>query len=148
MKNQTEIPTGSLMSKLLRTKNIKHFIDSYDMQLKSEPFHKYLENLCRQKGLIPSAVVKTSGIERTYGLQIFRGIKNPSRDKVILLAFGFEADIDETQEMLKAADKSTLYPKIKRDAVIIFCIKNKMSVMDAQEILSDLQLPLLGGESV
>ena len=148
MKDSTEFTTSGLLSRLLKTTSIKRFVDHYDEELKSEPFSKYLESLCNEKGMIPSAVLKTANIERTYGLQIFRGIKNPSRDKVIQLAFGFALDVGETQKLLKAADKSMLYSKIKRDAVIIYCLKNSINVTDAQVILSDLQLPLLGGETV
>lgn len=148
MKNATDITTDILLSRLFRTTSIKRFLKYYDEELKNEPFHEYLESLCNEKNMNPSAVVRAANIERTYGLQIFRGIKNPSRDKVAQLAFGFSLNIEETQKLLKAANKSMLYPKIKRDAVIIYCIKNSMNVMDAQEILSDLQLPLLGGETV
>jgi hypothetical protein len=147
MKNTEKATTGGLMSGLLKTKNIKRFISKNDELMEFEPFNKYLEGLCIEKGKIPSAVVKAANIERTYGLQIFRGIKNPSRDKVIQLAFGFSLNVEETQRLLKAAEKSILYPKIKRDAVIIYCLNNNIGITAAQEMLCDLQLPLLGGET-
>ncbi len=147
MKNTNEIATGSLFSKLLKTTNIRRFLDRNDKVLQDKPLNKSLEALCNKKGLIPSAVIKNSNIERTYGLQIFRGIRNPSRDKILQLAFGFPLNIEETQKLLKAADKSILYPKIKRDAVMIYCLKNHLKMVDAQEILSDLKLPLLGGDT-
>ena len=144
MKISDDITTSKLLSKLLQTKSIKRFITHFDEQLVTEPLNLYLKRLCKEKSLSPSEVIRVANIERTYGLQIFRGIKNPSRDKVILLAFGLKLNLDETQQLLKAANKSLLYPKIKRDAVIIYCINNNMNVLDVQFILSDLQLPLLG----
>ena len=51
----------------------------------------------------------------------------------------------EAQEMLKIARRSPLYPRIKRDTVIIYCLHNHVSLVDTQIILQDLELPLLGG---
>jgi len=76
--------------------------------LEIEPLNLYLKRLCKEKLLSPSEVVGVANIERTYGLQIFRGIKNPSRDKVIQLAFGFALNLDETQQLLKAANKKVV----------------------------------------
>ena len=56
-----------------------------------------------------------------------------------------EADLTQAQEMLRIARRSLLYPRIKRDAVIIYCLHNHLSLMDTQIILQDLELPLLGG---
>ena len=51
----------------------------------------------------------------------------------------------QTQEMLKIAQRSMLYPRIKRDTVIIYCLHNHISLENTQIILQDLGLPLLGG---
>ena len=55
------------------------------------------------------------------------------------------ADVAQTQEMLKIARKSVLYPRIKRDTVIIYCLHNHVSLVDTELILEDLNLPILGG---
>ena len=56
------------------------------------------------------------------------------------------ADLPQAQEMLKIARKSILYPRVKRDAVIIYCLHNSISLTDTEIILYDLGLPLLGGK--
>jgi transcriptional regulator with XRE-family HTH domain len=94
----------------------------------------------------PNQAIKKSGVERTYGHQFFRGRRTPSRDKVIMLAFGFGLDYDETQEFLKAARKSPLHPKIMRDVVIIHALKNNNCIEDVLATLHELELPLLGKE--
>ena len=55
-------------------------------------------------------------------------------------------DYDETQDLLKIARKSPLYPKVKRDAVIIFALTRGLGIMDIQATLDELFLPLLGKE--
>jgi hypothetical protein len=51
---------------------------------------------------------------------------------------------EQAQELLRRADKSLLYPRIKRDAAIIFCLSRGMDVIDTQSLLESLDLTLLG----
>ena len=141
-----KISTSNLLQRLFKTTNIKSFIKRYDKQIAYMPFNAYLANLCEMRDTVPERVIKKSGIERTYGHQLFSGRRKPSRDKVIQLAFGFDMDYDEIQEFLKTARKSLLYPKIKRDAVIIYALKRKLSIDSVQATLLELELPVLGRE--
>ena len=97
-------------------------------------------------GQVPERVIKMASIERTYGHQLFNGTRKPSRDKVIQLAFGFRLGVDEAQRLLKIAQKSLLYTKIKRDAVILYCLNNQKSIIETQSVLETLGLTLIGGE--
>jgi hypothetical protein len=138
------IGTSVLMSRLMKATNIKRFIDDNTQYMKAVPFHEYIRQKCDETGAVPEQVIKRADIERTYGHQLFRGLRTPSRDKVIQLAFGFGLGVDGTQELLRAARKSALYPRIKRDAAIIFCLKRGMIIFDAQAVLEELGISLLG----
>ncbi|OPY62228.1 MAG: hypothetical protein A4E56_01485 [Pelotomaculum sp. PtaU1.Bin065] len=142
--NTGKSSTSVLMSRLIKATNIKRFIDKHASCMKVEPFYEYIRQKCNEIGIVPEQVIKRSDIERTYGHQLFRGLRTPSRDKVIQLAFGFEFGVEETQKLLKIARKSILYPKIKRDAAILFCINRGMSISDAQAVLEELGISLLG----
>ncbi len=48
-------------------------------------------------------------------------------------------------EVRKIARKSLLYPRIKRDTVIIYCLYDHISLVDTEIIPADLNLPALGG---
>ncbi len=138
--------TSTLLGKLLKTTNVKRFIESNDKQMKLPAFHSYIAQKCTNIGEVPERVINRAGIESSYGHQIFKGSRIPSRDKVLQLAFGFGFDLEDTQELLKVAQYNPLYPKIKRDAVIIFCINRKRSMIETQALLDELGLKLLGGE--
>lgn len=138
--------TSTLLNQLLKTTNIKRFIKSNEDDMKLLPFHDYITEKCRELGEVPERVLNRSGIESSYGHQIFKGSRMPSRDKVIQLAFGFGFGLEETQALLQVAQYSLLYPKIKRDAVIIFCLNRKRSIIETQALLDELGLKLLGGE--
>ncbi len=141
-----EISTSKLLQRLFKTSNISSFIKRHDKQMDPVLFHCYISDLCASRKVIAEHVIARSGIERTYGHQLFNGRRKPSRDKVLQLAFGFKLSYDETQELLKVARKSFLYPRVKRDAIIIYALKQGHTISDVQITLYDLGLPLLGKE--
>ena len=108
------------------------------------PVSEYLRRLCEERDIVPEQVIKKAQIDRTYGHQIFNGTRVPSRDKLIQIAFGFGLTFEETQNLLKSAGKSVLYPKFKRDAAIIFGISHQMDIMEMQYLLTSIEIPLLG----
>ena len=65
---------------------------------------------------------------------------------MLRLAFGFGLNVEETQELLRSAKKAPLYPRIKRDAAIIFGLSHQQTIMEIQSVLNDLELSLLGEE--
>jgi hypothetical protein len=144
--NVKKTRTSSLLDKLFKTSNLERFIERNGMDMEIPLFHIYISELCQTMGQVPERVIKLASIERTYGHQLFNGTRKPSRDKVIQLAFGFGLGVDDAQKLLKIAQKSLLYPKIKRDAVILYCLNNQKNIIEAQSVLETLGLSLLGGE--
>ncbi len=140
------IGTSALMKRLFATARLKAFMNTYDGAFVKASFREYIQRLLAERDLVCEHVIKRCGIDRTYGHQLFSGLRQPSRDKVIQLAFGFSMNAQEAQALLKAAGKSLLYPKIKRDAAILYCLKNNISFFDAQATLQELALPLIGRE--
>lgn len=138
--------TSALLRKLIKTSDIEKFIERYADQLEIPPFHTEITNRCKETGQVPEQVIRQAGIERTYGHQLFNGTRKPSRDKVIQLAFGFQMDLIESQKLLQIAQKSPLYPRIKRDAAIIFCVNQQKDILETQNILFSLGITLLGEE--
>ena len=138
------ISTDSLMKRLFRTKNIASFMQNNERHLEQPDFCAMLKTICGERELVPERVILRAQIDRTYGHQLFSGIRKPSRDKVIQLAIGIGLNVEETQRLLQAAGKSPLYPRLKRDAVLLFCLKNGYDMMKTQETLSGQGLLLLG----
>jgi len=142
---ENKIQTSTLMQKLSKTSDLQSFIKNYEDVMLEMPFSGYLSELCEKNHLVPEHIIKTAQIDRTYGHQLFNGTRKPSRDKAIQLAFGFGMTVNETQELLRIAEKNPLYPKIKRDAAILFCLSKRMDVIETQNLLESLDLTLLGG---
>jgi hypothetical protein len=144
--NTKESRTSALLRRLFNTTDLERFMERYAGEMGTPSFDTYITNLCKTTEQVPEQVIKQAGIERTYGHQLFNGTRKPSRDKVLQLAFGFRLNLDDTQKLLQIAQKSPLYPKIKRDAAILFCITHQKDVLDTQSVLHTLGLTLLGGE--
>ena len=137
-----KITTANLLKRLFKTGNIVRFIRNHEAEMRGVPFRDHLARLCEEKNKVPNQVISRSGIDRTYGHQLFNGRRKPSRDKVLQLAFGFELTYEEAQDLLKSAGESPLYPRIQRDAVIIFALIRGLDVDDVQATLLELSLPL------
>jgi hypothetical protein len=144
--NAKNTGTSTLLRRLFKAPNLERFLEGNSTEMEIPLFHIYISELCRTMGQVPERVIKMASIERTYGHQLFNGTRKPSRDKVIQLAFGFGLGVDEAQRLLKIAQKSLLYPKIKRDAVILYCLNNQKNIIETQSVLETLGLTLLGGE--
>jgi hypothetical protein len=136
--------TSDLIRGLIKTNDLKEFLDENELEMELPSFHVYISDFCKGEGKVPEQVIKKAGIERTYGHQLFNGTRNPSRDKVIQLAFGLELNLEETQKLLKIAHHSPLYPKFKRDAVLLHCLVNGEDFWETQSILLSMQITLLG----
>ena len=140
------IRTEELLRMLVQERNLEQFFLCFEETWRTVSFAEYLRLWCKRQGLVPEQVIRRANLEKSFGHQLFSGKRNPSRDTVLQLAFALEADVAQTQELLRVARKSTLYPRIKRDTVIIYCLHNHVSLVDTEIILEELGLPILGGK--
>ena len=145
MADTNRISTDELLALLFKERNLEHFLQRNESAYLTTSFSDYLNAWCKKHLEVPEQVIRRANLEKSYGHQLFSGKRNPSRDTVLQLAFAMKADLPQAQEMLRIAHRSQLYPRIKRDTVIIYCLHNHISLLDAQIILQDLELPLLGG---
>ena len=142
----SRVPTHELWMRLFEAPSIDRFLSDNVEACDMPSLPTYLLALCESRGTEPGQVVKHAGIERSFGNRLFSGMRRPSRDTVLQLAFGFGLTTDETQQLLKVARVAPLHPKIKRDAVIAYALHKGFTLMDAQQALYDAGLPLLGGK--
>lgn len=141
---EREISTGDLLKSLYKAGDIEEYFNDHMGVPERPSFSEYVKDLCKSRGEIPEHVIKRSGIDRTYGHQIFNHTRKPSRDKVIQLAIAFGLNVEETQKMLRVADKSELYPRVKRDAMLLYCITHEMGYEETQKALMLYKLQPLG----
>ncbi len=125
--------TEEVLQELLDAPSLDEFIDAHEFPAVTLP--EFLERMLEKKGLKRPRVVRMADLNETFGYQIFTGARNPSRDKVLQIAFAMALSLRETNRALMAAGASSLDPKCRRDAIIIFCIDQGCSLQKVNEEL-------------
>lgn len=133
MSDVEEPLTEDLLEKLLVADDPSSFIDSEGVGQRDLP--GMLADLLDLKGLRRVDVVHAAQLNETFGYQIFKGQRKPSRNKVLQLALAMQLDLKETDRLLQAASVSTLYCKDRRDAIIIYCIEHGATLAETNESL-------------
>lgn len=137
--------TKELLELMKNSKSYDDYIraNRNDISQSFAKIDRTLSSMLVIKGLKKADVITRSGIETHYAYQIFSGRKTPSRDKVIMLCFGMNLSVDESQQLLKITGYPQLYGKNERDNAILFGLTKMISVIDMNNILFDLGLELL-----
>lgn len=125
--------TEELLDELLEAPSIDSFLEGHECV--SRTLASYLNELLEAKRLKRSQVVRMANLNETFGYQIFTGARNPSRDKVLQIAFAMALTLRETNRALEAAGVSSLYSKDRRDVIIIFCLDRGCSLQKVNEEL-------------
>jgi transcriptional regulator with XRE-family HTH domain len=134
--------TDELMNILKKKNSYKEYKET-EAEYISYTLHEYLNYLILEKNLQKSDIIKRSGLDRTYSYQILSGVRLPSRDKLLALAFGMELNLEEVQTLLKTSHLSPLYVKNHRDSIIIFCLNKNVPLLETNELLYEMKESLI-----
>ena len=111
--------TDELNQELMSAPDIDSYIKHNQTSFAERSVTELLASFYERQGLSKAELARRSCMSEVYLHQVFAGRRNPSRDKLLCLCIGMELSFDETQELLKEAAYAQLYPRIKREAVII-----------------------------
>lgn len=138
--------TNELLDELLSSPDPVKFANKH--KLTKRVLSEYLQQLLDEKKLVQSKVINASGVQYTYGYQIFTGSRaNPDRNVLLQLLFAMGCTLQETNRALQAAGKNELYCKNRRDAIIIFCLEHGYSLQEVDQALFDYNEQTISGES-
>lgn len=96
---------------------------------------EYLQQLMERHDMTISVLIEKTLLSKSFVYQIFSGKRNPGRDILLRIAFAMHLSVEETQHLFLVGGKGALYPRVRRDAVIIYCLEEKMSLYDANDFL-------------
>ena len=113
--------TEDLLARLLAAPSVESYLGKPDSTVNRD-LPQYLRELLDAKGMKRAEVVRASGLNGTVVYDIFAGKSRPGRDHAIMLALGMRCTLRETQRLLRLSGVSELWPKVRRDAIIIWCI--------------------------
>ena len=128
--------TDELM-KILKSANDTQILDTYvtDLDGVKTDFKSVVNAILLERDISIADLQRKSCVARTYIYQIMDGTRNPGRDKALSIALALELPIDDTNRLLKLSNNAILYPKNRRDAIIIYSLNNKMSVSECNRLL-------------
>lgn len=131
--------TDELINELKSAKNIDAFVSENQEEMSDMSLSEYLQELLKKYHLDKSEVFRRAQMTDTnYGYELFRNdVKKPSRDKLIRICMGFPLTIEETQKVLRCGKVRPLYPRERRDAYVMFALKNGQSIHYLNDILYD-----------
>ena len=135
--------TTDLMNELNHTSHIDQYLKDNEEYIIDQTLSNFICNLLEAKNLTKADIIKKADINDIYGYQILSGRRKPSRNKLICLCVGAEFTLEETNEILTIGEFSPLFPKIKRDSIIIFGIQNHYTILQINESLYSHQLKTL-----
>lgn len=127
--------TDDLRQELMESPDLEQYLAENDAFFSSKDAAAMLNQLFKKCGLSKAALAKRSGMSDIYLHQIFSGRRNPSRSRLLCLCIGLGASLDETQELLKLCGLAQLYPKLRRDAIIIYGLTHRLSLFSINDSL-------------
>ncbi|MBQ9360801.1 MAG: helix-turn-helix transcriptional regulator [Lachnospiraceae bacterium] len=134
--NKNDMTTSGLLRVLKASPEC--FKEKYIGPADNRTFQEYLKDLMEKRGVSASLLIRDSFISKTYFYQFLSGERLPGRDMALRLAFSLHLSVEETQTFLTLAKCGVLYPKIRRDAAILYCLQKEMSLPDSDEYLSEI----------
>ena len=127
--------TNNLQQELMTAPDLNRFLSENQDNFLSGNILELLNALFQKRNISKAALAKQSGMSEVYLYQVFAGRRNPSRSRLICLCFGLSATLDETQELLKKGGFAQLFPKNRRDAIIIYGLVNNASLFEVNDKL-------------
>ena len=127
--------TNNLQQELMETATLDQFLSENQDNFNRDSICELLNRLFQKRRISKATLAKQSGMSEVYLHQVFSGRRNPSRNRLLCLCFGLNASLEETQELLKQCGFAQLYPKDRRDAIILYGILNGMDLFAVNDKL-------------
>lgn len=137
----TERLTSELLNELLTSNDIESYLSEGNAS--DRKLVDYLNERLEKHNLNKATVIRGSKLNPTVVYDIFSGKSRPGRDHAIRLSLGLNCDLHETQRLLRLAGVSELWCKQRRDAIIIWCVRNGYDLVAVDHELTRFGEPTL-----
>lgn len=96
-----------------------------------------LNQMILKQRISKSALARQSGMSEVYLHQVFSGRRTPSRTRLLCMCFGLQATVEEAQVLLKQCGYAPLYPKNRRDAILLYGLIHQQTLFQINDTLFD-----------
>ena len=97
----------------------------------------FWEGAIARSGMSKCNIINKADFNYCYFYDVVNGRKIASRDKIIRLMLSMRLTTEDCQKALRISSRSALYPKVQRDALLIYGIENCLSVDQVNQLLTE-----------
>ena len=129
--------TDELLEELkFKNTDIQDYINSNPQSFIEINLKEFWDSIIKKSQMSKSDIINKSDFSYVYFYDVIAGKKIPTSDKIVRLILAMHLSLEDCQTALRYCGKSQLYPRIKRDSVIIYAINQQYTVMQTQELLN------------
>ncbi len=129
--------TTELLKELKRQScSLPDYLSSHKEAFVVEDVKSFWDDIISKKNYSKSNIINKSDFSYCYFYDVINGRKTPTKDKVVRLALAMKMTVDECQQALKISGHSALYPKVRRDSILIYAIEKKITIMQCNAMLA------------
>ena len=107
------------------------------------PLSVMLAELMARQELTPQQLAVLIEVERSTLYRLLSGERLTTRNVLLRIALALRLTVEETQLLLKSGQRAELYPPVRRDALILFCLNHGYTLTQTEEALNRKQEPSL-----
>lgn len=117
--------------------DLNRFLDENRENFNNTSVADSLNHMILKQRISKSALARQSGMSEVYLHQVFSGRRTPSRTRLLCMCFGLQATVEEAQVLLKQCGYAPLYPKNRRDAILLYGLSHKETLFQINDTLFD-----------
>lgn len=117
--------------------DLNRFLDENRENFNNASVADSLNQMILKQRISKSALARQSGMSEVYLHQVFSGRRTPSRTRLLCMCFGLQATVEEAQVLLKQCGYAPLYPKNRRDAILLYGLSHKETLFQINDTLFD-----------
>lgn len=136
---ENRVTTNDLFVMIENADSFDPAFESLERHMNAPSFREYLRELMKRRGLDAGKLGVKSLLSRSFAFQICSGKRHPSRDIILRIAIAANLSVNETRQMLRLAKHGELYPRDKRDAVILYALTKKLDLYETDELLTSME---------
>lgn len=115
--------------------SLDDYFSDNDDSFVNEDIKEFWENLIAKNGCSKSNIINKADFSYCYFYDIINGRKMPTKDKVVRLSLAMRLTLEECQKALKISGRSALYPRVRRDSILIYALENQLTIFRTDELL-------------
>lgn len=128
--------TDELLEELkFKNTDIQEYIENNPDSFIEINLKEFWNDIINSSEMTKSDIINKSDFSYVYFYDVIAGKKIPTSDKIIRLVLAMHLSLQQCQTALRYCGKSQLYPRIKRDSLLIFAITHGYTVFQTQELL-------------